>query len=382
MWMAVAIVSALVLPLISSTPVDAATRPSARAAASWMAAQVGIDGAVVSPYSGTPSVEWSVNVALGLAVTGTEPDALARAMSYIGANTMAYVNGGSSDVAGRYAWLILLAHAVGADPRSFGAESIDLVAGLRAREGVEVPNVFGVTDDYTPVTNQALAIIALLAAGESEPTDAIQWLLDQQCGVEVPSSTGAWEGYRPGAAGSLPDCGISAPLQLASPEINSTAFALLALAEVQREGSGAFDAAIGVAMDAAVTWMHSTQSTSGAAAGGFGQSLGDEVDPNSTAMGIEAILAVGGSPTDGSWTVGGATPLASLESWQVSSGADLGAIASPWSGGAGDLYATYQAIWALAGVTWPYVVPAYDPPPTTLADDQPIGTDLIPRFTG
>ena len=118
--------------------------------------------------------------------------------------------------------------------------------------------------------------------------------------------------------------------------------------------------------------------TAGAAVGGFGQRPGDLADPNSTAVVIQAIVAAGQSPTSG-WTAGGGNPLSSLESWIIASGADAGALASPFSAGFADLFATYQAVWGLAeaAVPAPRAHPdraddAHGPPTTATPGAEPV----------
>lgn len=378
-------ITVLATTLLSSGTVvtaGATVGEPARAAAHWMASQVGPDGAVIDPYSTQPSVDWSVNVALGLATTGTEPEALARAVSYIDANVMAYVNGGTSDVVGRYAWLTLLADALGRDPRSFGDSHTDLIAGINGRWQAAEPDVFGTIDAYTPVTNQALAIMALIAAGEPEPTAAIQWLLDQQC-TSPASSVGAWQGYRVRSAGVPVQCSASVSGSLTGPDVNSTSFATQALAFVQRSSATTtWQSSIDLtALPAAAGWLHSIEVPSGSGVGGFGQTLGDAGDPNSTAVGVMMIRSLGQDPDAAPWMAGGVTPLDSLVAWQIPTGAEAGGYASPWSSGYADLYATYQAVWGVADAILPIVMPDPDPvpdPTTTIA----VVEAVAPSFTG
>ena len=378
----VTLLATTVLSVSRMAPAHASTSDSARAAAHWMAAQVQPDGSVIDPYSSLPSVDWAVNVALGLAATGTEPEALARAMSYIDANVMAYVNGGTSDVVGRYSWLTLLASALGRDARSFGAANTDLIAGIESRWEVSESAVFGAIDPYTPVTNQALAILALLSAGEPEPTAAIQWLVDQQC-ASPSASTGAWQGYRARFATVPVSCSAAASGNLTGPDVNSTSFAVQALVLVQRlSTSNGWDAAIdGSALPAADAWLRSIQVGSGQGVGGFGQTLGDAGDPNSTAVAIMMIRSLSQDPGSAAWMAGGVTPLDSLIEWQIASGGEAGAFASPWSAGFADLYATYQSLWGGAGAVLPIVMPIADPVPSSSSTSE-IELTVAPSFTG
>jgi hypothetical protein len=333
-----------------------------------MADQVAADGSVINPYSMVPSVDWAVNVALGLAAVGTQPEALGRAMSYIGSNVSNYVNGGTSDVAGRNAWLVILAYATGRNPRAFGTPATDLVAGILARYEVSESGLYGSTgDEYTPVTNHALSLIALTAAGEAVPADAVNWLEEQQCPAGN-SAAGAWEGYRARVLGLLAACAESGA-GYDSAESASTSLAVQALVAV-----GATDA-----VPAALGWLSELQSFTGTAPGGFGQFIGDSSDPNSTALVVQAISAAGGDPDAGPWLVNGESPMTSLKYWVIQSGPGAGALASPYSSGEADIYATYQAVWGLTRTMFPFVEPL--PVSTTTSVDQVVDV-ATPSFTG
>jgi hypothetical protein len=355
---------------------DAVVTAPAVATATWMATQVQPDGSVIDPYSTLPSVDWAVNVALGLAATGTQPDALNRALGYIHSHASAYVTGGGSDVVGRYAWLTLLAHAVGDDPHAFGTPPLDLIAGIGGRLGVAEPGLYGTVDEYTPVTNQSLAILALTAVGDPVPPAAVQWLLDQQCTAPV-LSQGAWEGYRGPSGGGLVACDPSDSSNFTSADSNSTAMAVMAL-----EAVGSTPPVL-----SALAWLHTLQTTSGIGVGGFGQRVGDSGDPNSTALVVLAIVAAGENPSSSLWTAGAVSAENSLVAWQITSGAEFGAIASPYSSGFADLFATYQAIWGLVPVTFPFLeptaAPTAPPDPTTTTTTMSVSAGVVtPRFTG
>jgi hypothetical protein len=350
-----ALVALVLVPVLGAAPATAAASPQAEAASAWLATLVGPDGAVDNPYApGAPSLTWTVNVALSLATTGNEPDAQRRALGYVAADVPGYIAEGTSDPAGRLSWLILLVEATGGDPTDFGTPAVDLVAELQGRYGVAEPGLFGGVDDYTPVTNQSLALLALSAAGVTPPSEAVDWLVAQQCDAPA-SAAGAWEGYRAPSGGGLEPCEESQATAFTSADSNSTAFAVEALELVGRTGP----------VPAALSWLRGMQDGTGAAVGGFGQRPGDVADPNSTALVIQALVAAGESPSGAAWQAGGGTPLGSLQSWIVASGAEAGALASPYSGGFADLFATYQGVWGLAEVAFPLPVPTPSGPTTT-----------------
>jgi len=335
----------------------------------YLALQVQGDGSVIEPYSALPSVTMTVNVALGLAVAGNHPVELGLALSHVEANTTAYVTEAGQNLTGRYAWLIMLAVATDGDPTAFGADRIDLVAGLQSYYGSEEPGLYGPTNEYASVMNHSLALLALDAAGIAPPAEAIDWLEAQQCeagGNEV----GAWEAYRGPQGSGLVPCAVSTVTDYESPEVNSTSFAIQALAVLGRTSS----------FSAARTWLADLQATATGADGGVGQFMGDASDPNSTALLLQAIVALGDDPTAPPWGTVGIGPLGSLATWLLTTGPEAGGLSSPYSAGYADLYATYQGVWGLIPRAFPLIpVEIVDPPSTTATSGS---NRLAPTFTG
>jgi hypothetical protein len=371
-------VLALVFALLAAflTPSATAAGEDGSATASWLAAQVSPDGSVLNPYTSEPSVDWSVNVALALATTSGQTEALDRAMRHVETNAERYITSGTTDAAGRVSWLIILAVATGRDPRAFGPTSIDLVDRLVARYSVTESGLFGSVDEYTPVTNQSLAIIALVAAGEGVDEAAIDWLLSQQCDGPTGHS-GAWQGHRGiGLPGSLADCLATSSTSYARPETGSTSYAVQALAAVR--ASGYSNSRLDEAVNAAVDWLRGMQSTAGVAIGGFGQYVGESADPNSTALVVLALIAADVEPT--TLEVGGEDPFSSLMSWVKSSGPDAGAASSPYSSGAADLFATFQVMWGISSDPFPvaYIPPGIAESGTGVEDPA----ELAPAYAG
>src|SRR6202041_2968453 len=120
----------------------------------------------------------------------------AEGLSYMEANVNDYVPQDGADGPGQLALLILDAHALGADPTSFGGTN--LVARLLATEETSGKNagLFGtksqVNDFQAGVYAQGLALAALAATGDTKGSSirtAESWLLDQQC------ADGGWTSY-------------------------------------------------------------------------------------------------------------------------------------------------------------------------------------------
>jgi hypothetical protein len=261
----------------------------------------------------------------------------------------------------------MLAVATGGDPLAYGDDRIDLVAGLQSYYETEESGHYGPINEYASVMNHSLALLALDAAGITPPAEAIDWLENQQCesgGNEV----GAWEAYRGPQGSGLVPCAVSTVSDYESPEVNSTSLALQALAVLGRTSSFA----------AARDWLADLQSGADGSDGGVGQFNGDASDPNSTALLLQAIVALGDDPSGEPWGSVGSGPLGSLASWLLTTGPEAGGLSSPYSAGFADLYASYQGVWGLVPRAFPLIPVEIVIPPST-----PTGTsELAPTFTG
>lgn len=355
----VAVVVALVAVLGTSSCSDSAvSTPASSLTSAWLASQVGPTGEVSVSGSTQSVVTQTMYVAQGLAATGEQRDALDRAMSFLslGASIEKWVtNDGSggtvappgADLPERLASLILLARTTGGNPRSFGVPAVDLVARAQAMYGQVVPDFYGYQEPFSSVQDQSLMVIALQAVGATPPAAAIDWIVDQQCigGSNPQGSLGGWQASRTTTANVLDDCGAPDPLSYSGADTNSTAFAIQALQYLGRTAP----------LASAATFLQGAQATSGPNAGGFPFFAGGDVDANSTALVLQAITAMGQSPS--MWSVGGATPLAVLQSFQLLSPAsDAGAFFASWNPGVPDLLASYQGEWGLTLTAFPFPI--------------------------
>ena len=75
-------------------------------------------------------------------------------------------------------------------------------------------------------------------------------------------------------------------------------------------------------------------------------------DPNSTALVIQALIALGQSPTGPTFAHGVANPVSALLAFQLTSGANAGAFQTAFAPGSPDILASYQATPAVAGVSF------------------------------
>ena len=232
---------------------------------------------------------------------------------------------------------------MGASPESFGGS--DLVARLLATEQTSGPDagLFGTEAQAADFSaggyQQGLALAALAAAGvkgQSQVGSAISWLVQEQC------PDGGWT--TPDNANN-PCSGL--PADFAGPDTNSTALALDGLAAQGAVTSAISTGALaflggGEDPDGGWSLYPNTVATPGS------------TDPDSTALVIQSLIALGLSPTGAAFTKGTANPVSALLTFQLTSGSDAGAFFFPPAPAPASTISTYQAIPALVGLTFPF----------------------------
>jgi hypothetical protein len=371
-----ALAAALTLaPLVPAGIAGAASPPTlpqpaaAQSAANWLATQIQSNGSIESTVTpGTPDYTSTANAVLALASAGVDQAQASSALGFMENNVDAYVRVDGADGPGQLALLILDAHALGVSPRSFGETDTDLVSRLLATQrttGSEA-GLFGVQSaTFDGAYRQGLSLAALAAAGVtsgSKVRAAESWLNSQQC------PDGGWTSL---ITTSNPCNGK--PAQFAGPDTNSTALAVEGLEAQGQLGAAAAKSVLQFfkrAEDADGGWGYDPNS-----AGTPGST-----DPDSTALVIQALLALGAPPSSSTFTKSGTDPVASLLADQITSGTGTGGISFPGISGA-DLLATYQAIPALAGVTFAYDLGT--PTLTKIAPSHgPVGGGTTVHLTG
>ncbi|MFE7512602.1 prenyltransferase/squalene oxidase repeat-containing protein [Streptomyces sp. NPDC057540] len=152
--------------------------------------------------------------------------------------------------------------------------------------------LYGTKDpQYDGVWRQSLAFLAQRSAGYQPADQAVDWLLDQQCG------DGSFASYR--ADPSKP-CDAKTMR-----DTNATAVAVQALRAVRRQAAS--PEAIDKAVDAGSGWLRTVQNKDG----GWGYGAGGASDANSTSVVVGALAAIGVRP--GSFTSAeGRTPYDAL----------------------------------------------------------------------
>jgi hypothetical protein len=323
----------------ASSPPSLPQTAQAQSAASWLAGRVNASGFIPSTTTpGTADLDATANTVLALASAGVAPATAQSALAYLEAHVGNYVTVSGSDGPGQLALLVLDAHALGVPPTSFGGT--DLVARLLATQrtaGTDA-GLFGTQDPtFDGAYRQGLALAALAVAGVTSGTAltrAESWLSAQQCG------DGGWTSY----VTSANPCN-GKPANFAGPDTNSTALAV--------EGLEAQHALAAPAATASLHFLTKAQD----ADGGWGYEPNaahapGSTDPDSTALVFQALLALGTPPSTAK-LARSADSVSVLDSFQITSGGNAGALAFPGISGP-DLLATYQAIPALAGVTLAY----------------------------
>jgi hypothetical protein len=345
--------SAAVRP--AAGPVVGPQNAAAEAGAQWLAGQLNSQGFVPSTTTpGQADLSSTVQVALALASTTVNRTGADSALSYLESTVNTYVNVGGSDGPGQLALLILAADALGVNPTTIGD---NLVARLLATQRASGPDtgLFGSQDPtFDGAYRQGLSLAALAGAGITSGTQiasAVSWLDNQQC------PDGGWTSYQ-----SIDNPCDGTPDNFDGPDTNSTAVALEGLAAVAAATPAISSSALGflsAGQDADGGWSYFPNTVS---APGIS-------DPDSTALVVQSIIALGLSPSAVLFAQPSGTPVSFLESQQLTSGPDTGALVFPVdAGGSGtaNLIATYQAVPALAGVAFPFVAPPIPPiPPVT-----------------
>jgi len=328
-----------VAPTASATQTPTTSIP-ARNAALWLADQVGPDGTATSPFSaGAVDVSSTVDIALSLAATGVDQEAFDRVMGWILANASEVIApGGGPTGPGTTGVLLMLAATTGTDPTNFGG--VNLLTALSSTLGLSEPGLYGSLDPtYDGVFRQSLALIGLASVGQTPPSAAINWLVDQRCtpGEGDALADGGWTAYRDVAD----PCTAPDPNSFTGADNDSTSLAMMALAAL----SG-YPTEVAGGLDFLARWQEPT--------GGFAWFGGSDAVPNSTSLAVAAIVSAGEDPTGGPWVRDGVNPVQWLAGQQIPCGEpDAGALTSIYSEGGPDQFATRQSVYGLAQVSFP-----------------------------
>ena len=310
--LAVAFLAALVLGLalpLSGSAFTPETVVATRALDWLQQTQLGADGAVATDQSRTEEVVWGLVANHRPIATFVKAGSTKTPLDDLQANVAS-----EEASAGNIAQLILAVTAAGQDPTSFGPTGAkhDLIHDLQA--------------DYQAATGQfggdifshILSILALRSANQAPPPAALAFLKSQQ------KADGSWSYDNADQYGT---------------DSNTTAMALVAIA-----ASSPVD---GCVVKNALVYLRGLQTQAGT--GGFPLQPGFAPDPDSDALVIEGLLAVGQDPTSDAWTIGGnKNAVKDMVSFQ----ADDGSFSYPGLG-KDNVPATTQPLVALASTHLP-----------------------------
>jgi hypothetical protein len=327
------------------TPPAAANSAAGRAA-DWLATKAASAGYLKGP-TGQADVSDTTYAVLALHAAKRQKVVADKAVTWLRGHAESFIkDSGGNDLPGSLALVILAAHAHGTSPTSFGA-SHDLVARLLATQqttGTDA-GLFGSQDaTYDGAFRQGLSLAALGAVGkggDSAATAARQWLVAQQC------ADGGWMPYRVDLAVA---CAPN-PSLFVDEQTDQVGAALMGLVAV------GFD--LSTLAHNPRNFLHAQQRPGA----GFRYNTSGDSDPNSTAYGLHAVIALGDNPLASTWKVSGKSAFDGLRAFQLTSGAFF----YPSGGGTPqpNLLATVQAAPALAGYTLPVpntVIPAAPKP--------------------
>jgi len=328
----------------ATTPTVLPQTVPARRAAGWLAGQLTPQGYFpTAPGSGAADLSATAQTVLALSSADVDPAGARAAAAYLAAHVDAYVTDAGADGPAQLALLILDATALGTDPHAFGGT--DLVARLLATQQTAGSDagLFGTEGQVAQYAaggyQQGLALAALAGAGvRGTPATAaaVAWLVAEQC------ADGGWT-----APDNAQNACSGTPDAYAGPDTNSTAVAAQGLAAqgaltpTVTAGAVAFLTA-GQDADGGWSYYPSTATTPGV------------TDPDSTALVVQGLTALGAAPTGAPFTRGATGPVPALLGFQLTSGGDAGALDFNSPPAAGNTLATYEAVPALAGLTLPF----------------------------
>ena len=313
---------AALLALTSLAPAHAAPPREATSASAWLAGRVTKAG-YVTALDGRPDVATSVVIGLALGATGVAPRTLDAIASYAARHVDDYAVSDGTDRPGALGRLALLARAAGKDPNAFGGHRlVDRILATQVALGPEAGKLADPVYDGT--FSHALGLLGVAAAKSltdaqrAATTRALDWLVAQQC------ADGGWQ-HPPRlvlAGVALTACDRQ--------DTNAAAFAAQALAAHKR-----------AAPRDAVAWFRAARNASG----GWGYEPRMATDADSTALVVQALLALRADATSG---------LAALKRLQLRCGAVSYQATTPLRP---NVYATAEAVPALARKPFPYTRP-------------------------
>jgi hypothetical protein len=277
-------------------------------ATEWLLTQQGEDGAFVG-FSGEADAGTTVDALFALVAANQSGidtgDAIDQAVAYLGSGDIALVY--TQTGVGQAAKLSLVLSTLGLDPHDFA--NVDPLSILGFGQNPDT-GLFGLG-----VYDHALSMLALTAAGEEIPANAITALQDTQ------AENGGWA-----FDGTADD---------AAADSNTTSMVIQALAASGLPDEGMIESGL----------EYLSQTLREGAGAAYNSDPASAADSNSTALVAQAVIATGDDPSSADWQ----DLLAALVAFQNADGSFGYQLEVPDP----NLLATVQAIPALAALTFP-----------------------------
>ncbi len=296
-WLMLGVLALLVVPAWAQQPQVERAAP----ALSYIKGQQQADGS----FSGF-GLGSTADAIFALAAGDVKIDAL----TVNGNSAQTFIEGNIGDIAakpGSAAKYIIAELLAGHSPRNVGGT--DLVAALQQSYSAAT-GMYG-----SDITTHALAILALVAAGEPVPQNAISALEQTQI------SDGSWS--------------FTGDTSADSGDTNTTSLVLQALVAADQRQSPL--------VERGLAYLQTQRNADGGFPYAQSSQYGNASDANSTALVIQAIIATGGSPVVSPWADANGNPLQALLQLQNDSGAFRYTADQPDD----NAFATYQAVPAL-----------------------------------
>jgi hypothetical protein len=307
----------------------------------WLANQIKANGGFIENF-GAADPTSTAYALIALRAAGIDKPASDQAAAYLKKNVGVALQSHGKDSAGAIADYVMAAVADGQDPRHFGGTTsknnlVNRLLATQRKTGAD-KGLFGSQDPtFDGAFRQGLALAALAAvkvsASNAQLTSGIVWLAKQQC------ANGIWQAYR---AKTTSPCAAANPQTFSGPDTNSTALALMGLAAWKKfpRQSNALNA------------LKAAQSSDGGWP--YIAAKNQPSDPDSTALVIQALVAEKSSPTQPRWQQNGINPYGALGAYQLDcTNPDFGAFWFPGQPTTANVFATVQAVPAMAGKAFP-----------------------------
>lgn len=261
-------------------PAAQAATPSATATSGWLVSGLQ-DGMLYTTYDGQQYTNDGVTLdaVIGMQRIDGRAAARKRVIDRFQRTGASYYSPGGADSAGAIGKTLTAVQGEGIAPDEFVDGLDERLEDLVTTTGSETGRASDAgTTDYSNTVTQGYVVRALALAGSDLTDEAVEFLLKQQC------DQGYFRTYLESADNTC-DGGTAGE---SAPSVDSTAFAVLALRQVQRsDAEGGQAAAIGTALAEARSWLLARQANNGS----FGD--GGVRNANSTGLAAWALTELG-----------------------------------------------------------------------------------------